>query len=178
MWEELIVGWWCMLIWWYEDVGGIFLFTNMMIWCMLEDFFCLKIWWYDACWSDDACWYDDMKMLFGDNTLKMNVGGFFCDMMHVGGFVFIDMSNVDMIWSIMCSRYCWRIFLWYDAWWYDFDMMHVYVCLCLWCFCLWNFIKAATSCGQHWPTVLHAGLGIRQGSSCLFHRERRGKWYE
>ena len=24
-----------------------------------------------------------MKMLFGDNTFKMNVGGFFYDMMHV-----------------------------------------------------------------------------------------------
>ena len=91
--------------------------------------------------------------------------------------IFFYMMHVDMIWSIMCSRCCWRNMLKILSW-YDLSSLFVYVCLCLWCFCLWNSIKAATSCGQHRPTVLHAGLGIRQGSSCPFHRERRGKWYE
>ena len=95
--------------------------------------------------------------------------------MYVGGF--FDMMHVDMIWSIMCSSSYWRNML-KILFWYDLSSLFVYVCLCLWCFCLWNSIKAATSCGQHRPTVLHAGLGIRQGSSCPFHRERRGKWYE
>ena len=59
----------------------------------------------------DACWYDDMKMLFGENTFKMNSISKKLlkndDMMHVGGFYF-DMMHADMMWSIMCSRCCWR----------------------------------------------------------------------
>ena len=74
----------------------------MMIWCMLEDFFCLKIWWYDACWSDDACWYDDMNMLFGDNTFKMIVGGFFCDMMH---------GDMILIWCMFMYAYAYDVFV-------------------------------------------------------------------
>ena len=82
-----------------------------------------------------------------------------CVVVVVGGIClkfYFDMMHVDMIWVHFLFMYA----------------------LCLWCFCLWNFIKAATSCGQHRPTVLHAWLRIRQGSSCPFHRERRGKLYE
>jgi len=128
VWRWTLV-WWCMLIWWYEDVVWKKLFKNVMIWCMLEDFFI----WCMLIWFDPSCVVD----VVGEICLK-----FYFDMMHV-----------DMIWVHLLLMYA----------------------SCLWCFCLWNFIKAATSCGQHRPTVLHAGLGIRQGSSCLFHREWSGK---
>ena len=136
-------------------VGGLdcsfMMHVDMMIWrCCLE-----KI---HSRWT-----------LFKKNYLRND------DMMHVGGFYF-DMMHVDMIWSIMCSRCCWRNMLKMNPSSCNQEIsFFVYVCLCLWCFCLWNFIKAGTSCGQHRPTVLHAWLRIRQGSSCPFHRERRGK---
>ena len=111
-------------------------------------------------------------MLFGKNYFKI----WWYD---VCWRIFFDMMHVDMIWSIMCSRCCWRNMLKMNPSSCNQEIsFFVYVCLCLWSFCLWNFIKAATSRGQHRHMILHAGLGIRQGSSCPFHRERRGKWYE
>ena len=138
----------------------------MLVWRWTLVWWCMLIWWYE-----DVVW----RKYIQDELYLKKIVNKNDDIMHVGGFYF-DMMHVDMMWSIMCSRCCWRNMLKMNPSSCNQEIsFFVYVCLCLWCFCLWNFIKAGTSCGQHRPTVLHAWLRIRQGSSCPFHRERSGK---